>query len=81
MMFEAEFRAEIGKAIPRIVECLNDSDNDVRSAAAQGLSSLGAYRTCPAKSLLLLNDVRSGIAGGDWQGHTSRCRMSEGFRQ
>ena len=27
-----------------------------------------------------LNEVRSGLGRGDWQGHTSHCRMSEGFR-
>ena len=55
MMFEADFREEIGKAIPRIVEYLKDSDWSVRRAAAQGLSSLGAYRTCPYVSLLLVS--------------------------
>ena len=55
-MFEAEFREEIGKAIPRLIECLRDSDVElVCCVAAQGLSSLGAYRTCPSVSLLLVS--------------------------
>jgi len=54
-MFEAEFREEIGKAIPRIVERLEDSQSDIRSAAAEGLSSLGAYRTCPSVFPLLVS--------------------------
>jgi HEAT repeat protein len=55
MMFEVEFREEIGKAIPRIVECLKDSDEDVRSAAVEALSLLGAYCMCPSVSPLLLS--------------------------
>jgi len=54
-MFEAQRREEIGKAILHIVEGLKDSDKDVRSAAAKGLSSLGAYRTCPSVSPLLVS--------------------------
>jgi len=66
MMFEAELQEEIGKAIPGIVKCLGDSERHVWSAAAEGLSSLGAYRMCPSVSPAgVLNDVRSGIAGGD----------------
>jgi len=45
-MFQAEFREDIGKAIPCIVECLKDPDYHVRSAATQGLSLLGAYGMC-----------------------------------
>jgi HEAT repeat protein len=58
-MFEVEFREEIGKAIPHIVECLKDSSWSVRSAATKALSSLGAYCTCPSVPplLLSLNDV------------------------
>ena len=52
-MFEAEFREDIGKAIPRIVECLKDPAYIVRRDAAEGLSSLGAYRTWPSVSPLL----------------------------
>ena len=52
-MFEVQFREAIGKAIPRIVECLKDPNNYVRRAAAEGLSSLRAYCTCPSVSLLL----------------------------
>ena len=55
MMFEAEFREEIGKAVPRIVECLKNAAWRVRRAAAQGLSSLGTYCTCPSVSLLLVS--------------------------
>ena len=55
MMLEAQFREEIGKTIPRIVECLRDSDKDVRMAGAEALSSLGAYRTCPSVSPLLVS--------------------------
>jgi len=51
-MFEAEFREEIGRAIPRLIKCLKDPDQDVRTAAAEGLSSLGAYRTCSSVSPL-----------------------------
>jgi len=52
-MFKAEFREDIGRAIPCIFECLNDSSPGVRSAAVSVLSSLGAYRTCPSVSPLL----------------------------
>ena len=52
MIFEAEFREEIGKAIPRFVEYLKHSNIFVRSTAAEGLSSLGAYRTCSSVSPL-----------------------------
>jgi len=52
-MFKAEFREEIGKAIPCIVECMKDPDYHVRSAAAEGLLLLGAYRMCPSVSPLL----------------------------
>ena len=52
MMFEAQFREEIGKTIPCIVECLKDPDNYVRSTAAEGLSSLAAYRMCSSVSPL-----------------------------
>jgi hypothetical protein len=71
-MFEAEFREEIGKAISCILECLKDSAVGVCSAAAEALLLFGAYRMCPSVSSLLLslNDVRSGISRGDWQGHT-----------
>ena len=55
MMLEAEFREEIGKGIACIVECLKNSDEDVRSAAAEALSSLGAYRMCPSVSPLLVS--------------------------
>jgi vesicle coat complex subunit len=55
MMFEAELWEEIGKTIPYIVECLDDSNKYVRSTAAKGLSSLGAYCMCPSVSPLLLS--------------------------
>jgi len=54
-MFKAELQEEIGKAIPRIVECLKSSSSDDRSAAVSVLSSLGAYRTCPSVSPLLVS--------------------------
>ena len=54
MIFKAEFREEIVKAIPCIVECLKNSDTHVCSAAAQGLSLFGAYRMCPSVSLMPL---------------------------
>ena len=54
MMFEAEFQEEIAKAIPCIVECLKDPSWSVCSAAAEGLSSLGAYRMCASVSPLLV---------------------------
>jgi len=47
-MFKAELQEEIGKGIPCLVECLKDPNYGVRTAAAKGLSSLGAYRTCPS---------------------------------
>ena len=53
MIFEAEFREDIGKAIPCIVECLNNPDCDARIAATNGLSSLGTYCMCPSVSPLL----------------------------
>jgi len=54
-MLEAELWEEIGKAIPRIVECLKGSSSYDPSAAVSVLSSLGAYRTCPSASLLLVS--------------------------
>jgi hypothetical protein len=54
-MFEAELREEISKAIPRIVECLKDSNNDVRSATISVLSSFGEYCMCPSVSPLLVS--------------------------
>ena len=57
-MFKAELREEIGKAIPCIIECLKDPNNNVRSTATKGLSLLGAYGMCPSNSLAgVLNDV------------------------
>jgi len=53
-MFKAELQEEIGKAIPCIVECLKDPNNDVWSAA-EGVSSLAAYRMRPSVSLLLVS--------------------------
>jgi hypothetical protein len=75
MIFEAEFQEEIGKAIPCIVECLRDSGMYICTAAAEALSSLGAYCMCPSDSplLLSLNDVQSANSRGDWQGHTLHC--------
>ena len=55
MMLEVEFREEIGKGIPWIVKCLKDPDQDVCSAAAEALSSLGAYCMCPSVSPLLVS--------------------------
>jgi len=54
-MFKGEFREDIGKAIPCIIECLKDPDYHVCSAAAEGISLLGAYRTCPSVSPLLVS--------------------------
>jgi len=54
MTFEAEFREQLGEAIPRIVECLKDPDYSVRSTTAELLSLLGAYRMCLSVSLLLV---------------------------
>jgi hypothetical protein len=54
-MFKAELREEIGKAIPRIVKYLKDSDEHFCSTAAEALSSLGAYCRCPSLSPLLLS--------------------------
>jgi len=54
-MLEAEFRDEIGKTIPRIVECLKGSCPDDRIAAVSVLSSLGAHRTCLSVSPLLVS--------------------------
>jgi hypothetical protein len=45
-IFVAELCQAIGAAIPGIVECLRDSDPDVRSAAISGLSELGAHGLC-----------------------------------
>jgi HEAT repeat protein len=55
MMFEAELQEEIGKAIPCIIECLKDPNNDVCCAAANGLSSLGAYCMCHFVFALLVS--------------------------
>jgi len=54
-MFTAEFREDIDKAIPCIVECLRDADYHVRNAATEGISLLGVYRMCPSVSLLLVS--------------------------
>jgi len=63
-MFEVEFGEEIGKATLCIVECLKDADEDVRSAAVNVLSSLGAHRMSPSVSPLpsVINDAVSPIA-------------------
>jgi hypothetical protein len=45
-LFVAEFCEAIWMAIPGIVECLKDSDPDVRSAAISGLSELGSHGLC-----------------------------------
>ena len=42
-LFVAEFREAVRAAIPGIVECLKDSDSDVRNAAVSGLSALGVH--------------------------------------
>ena len=52
MLFKADLREEIGKAIPHIVEYLKDLSNSVRSTAIRVLLSLGAYRMCPSVSPL-----------------------------
>ena len=44
-LFVAEWQEDIQAAIPDIVECLKDEDNDIRQAATKGLSRLGTYRT------------------------------------
>ena len=54
-MFEAECQEEIGKAIPRIAECMKNPQEYLCSAAAEGLSSLGAYRMCPSVFPLLVS--------------------------
>ena len=53
-MFEAAFREEIGRAIPCIVESLNDPDDTIRSTAAELLSLLAVYRMCSSVSPLLV---------------------------
>ena len=45
-LFVAEFREAVGAAIPGIVECLKDSDSDVRNAAVSRLSALGVHGLC-----------------------------------
>jgi hypothetical protein len=55
MIFEVELREEIGKGIPLLVEGLEDSSFYVPSAAAEGLSSLGAYRMYPSVPPLLVS--------------------------
>ncbi len=45
-MVVVELRGDIQRAIPGIVECLKDSDQNVRKAAINGLSSLVAHRMC-----------------------------------
>jgi len=54
-MFQAELQEEIGKGILHIVEYLKALSWGVRSAAISVLSLLGAYRTCPSVSLLLVS--------------------------
>jgi len=54
-MLEAELREEIGKAMPCIVECLKDSSSYDPSAAIRMLSSLGAHRTYPSVSPLIVS--------------------------
>ena len=41
--FVAELRGAVGAAIPGIVECLKDSEWQVRHAAVLGLSALGVH--------------------------------------
>ena len=45
-LFVVELREAIGMAIPAIVECLEDSDRDVRSTAISGLLKLAAHGLC-----------------------------------
>jgi hypothetical protein len=54
-MLKAELWEEIGKGIPRIVECLKGSSSDAHSAAINVLSSLGAYCMCLSVSPLLVS--------------------------
>ena len=42
-LFVAELKYSIQAAIPGIVQCLKDEDHDVRWAATEGLSRLGAH--------------------------------------
>ena len=45
-LFVAELREAVGAAIPGMVECLKDSEWQVREAAVRGLSALGAHGLC-----------------------------------
>jgi hypothetical protein len=63
-MLKVELREEIGKGIPRIVECLKGSSSDVHTAAISVLSALQAYCMCLSVSPLpsVINNVVSPIA-------------------
>ena len=52
-LFLAELREVVSAAIPSIVECLKDSDSDVRNVAITGLSALGAHGLGHLPCLLL----------------------------
>jgi len=45
-LFVAEFRGDVRTTIPSIVECVKDSDSDVREAAIELLSRLAAQGVC-----------------------------------
>ena len=45
-LFVGELREAVGAAIPGMVECLKDSEWQVREAAVRGLSALGAHGLC-----------------------------------
>ena len=79
-MAVAELRGGIQRAIPGIVECLKDSNQNVRQAAIDGLSSLAAHRMCDHLSPFgILNYDCSGIAWQYSKSHSWHCGMSEGF--
>src|SRR5712675_1976704 len=81
--FVAEFREDVQITIPAIVECLRDSDSDVRSAAIEVLSRLAAQGMCGHHSTALLRVVLkhacSRIPGGRLDHRSCHCGMSEGF--
>ena len=42
----AEFREELRAAIPVVVQCLQDPENEIRSAAIEGLSAFAKHGSC-----------------------------------
>ena len=61
-LFVAELADAIRMTIPGIVDCVKDSDSDVRNAAISVLSALGKHGSCqPPSSVVALIPFCSSI--------------------